>query len=167
MPIPAFETQPPRIPDAVALPRSYAEAHTMLGDRIHLKIADETYLVRAPRVDTSNAIAIVWYGIEVIVYDPINGWLQFNTNNYPHYRAVLDIFQRVLRDSALSVTTANDNFPAFSGGLWRINVHSLNEDRVPTPAILRNVPYSDFIHVHPAVGAIRTLDQIRADIAAA
>lgn len=167
MPVAAFETQPTRIPDAVILPRSYAEAHTMLGDRIHLKIADETYLVRAPRPDLPNCISINWYGIEIVVFDPANGWVCLNTNSYPHYRAVLDIFQRVLRDSCLSIVTHDDDFPNFHGGSWVLRIHRLNVDRVPTPEVVRSFDFSDLIHVHPAVGAIRTAEQIRADLDAA
>lgn len=166
MPRSPFETQPPRIPDAVALPRSFAEASAMLGDHPHLKIADETYLVRAPRSDGVDCIAINWYGFEILVYEPIAGWLMLNTNAFPHYRAVLDIFQRVLRDSRLSMTSVGDNFPAFVGGSWLIRVHRLGPDRAPTPSIDREVPFQDFISVHPAVGAVRTLEQIRADTAA-
>lgn len=156
MPTTGFTQQPPRIADTVEIPKTYEHAARLMGNSFHTKISDETWLVKSYR-PRGDFIDLVWNGILLVTFDRAAGWLILNTNGFPHYRAVLDIFRRVLSGSLCSIrcsqSDTSDNWTNFNGGQWTIDVHAQNEAGAPV-GIRESHPFTDMMALHPATGTV-------------
>lgn len=159
MPATSFNIQPPRLPEDTPIPRHNDDCEQLFRtfqtnhNFPQIRLADETYLIRFNTTDGHTLYQLVWYGLPIVSYLP-DQWIIFKTDGFFGFRAVLDIFSRVLSaPSQIIIEAVGENFIDFKCNSYIIKAYASGPNNTLGHLKQQKVLH-DNLALHPGTGTI-------------